>query len=499
MTLGPYRSQPSTHPLASDPTNVVGMDQIRMPSTPFIQPVAGWVWFLAFIGVVWGLTTLYPMLIAACCLALPMIASMLLFKGESPILFACCAMQWLQAVTAVIYAGFYGTRMERILMHPELEEATWLSLFSVVVLAIGMRLALESHGRGAVIAQKMEHNLDKLSVSRLYQAWWISFFIASAVHAIAWKLGGFRQFATPIFSIKWIFFYLFAYRVLARDEGYRSLIIAILVEFVSGFTGYFGSFKEVLMMFIITFATLNKKLSLRIRGMVIATVFLGFAASITWSVVKMDYRDFLLRRWGTAGGADFMTRLEAMKDLAARMDARKVEEGFTALVSRVSYIGLFGSTISWVPKSEPHSHGELWAGAIKHVVMPRILFPNKKVLDDSERARRFTGIRLAGAEEGTSIGIGYMAESYADFGRYGMFVPILLLGFLMGRIYRFFCANQNSTLLGTAIATGVLFSIILAFATSNVKILGSLITLWLAYTALNHVWGAAFIRWASRQ
>ena len=134
-------------------------------------------------------------------------------------------------------------------------------------------------------------------------------------------------------------------------------------------------------------------------------------------------------------------------------------------------------------------------GAITHVITPRFLFPDKKVLDDSARARRFTGIRLSGMEEGTSIGIGYMAESYADFGNLGMFFPIYLLGLFLGRIYQNFCLNKHTALLGAAIATAIIFSVIQAFATSNVKIVGSLIVLCLAYVSLNAAFGKGLVRW----
>ena len=55
----------------------------------------------------------------------------------------------------------------------------------------------------------------------------------------------------------------------------------------------------------------------------------------------------------------------------------------------------------------------------------------------------YTGSRVAGTEEGTSIGIGYMAESYIDFGPIYMFVPILLLGVFYGLIYRYFIARKD--------------------------------------------------------
>ena len=104
----------------------------------------------------------------------------------------------------------------------------------------------------------------------------------------------------------------------------------------------------------------------------------------------------------------------------------------------MSYVQYFALTMVNVPTSMPYEHGALWAGAIRHIVTPRIFFPNKAVLDDSERASLYTGMAVAGAEQGTSIGIGYMAESYVDFGPIGMFLPILFLGIFYGLMYRYF-------------------------------------------------------------
>ena len=93
---------------------------IRPITTGLIQPLPLWVWIVAFSGVLWGGLSIYPALTAACCLSLPIVASLLFIKGESPILFACCAMQWLQVVILVFYADFYSTPLEKIIDYPML-------------------------------------------------------------------------------------------------------------------------------------------------------------------------------------------------------------------------------------------------------------------------------------------------------------------------------------------------------------------------------------------
>lgn len=142
------------------------------------------------------------------------------------------------------------------------------------------------------------------------------------------------------------------------------------------------------------------------------------------------------------------------------------------MILRSSYVKYFGSTIANVPLIIPYENGALWSGAVKHVLMPRFLFPNKAALDDSARASYYTGVEVAGVEQGTSIGIGYMGESYIDYGPVGMFAPILLLGLFYGFIYRFFVYHHPVKVLGFAMATAILIFGAYTIETSNVKLVG---------------------------
>src|SRR5262249_38165568 len=125
-----------------------------------------------------------------------------------------------------------------------------------------------------------------------------------------------------------------------------------------------------------------------------------------------------------------------------------------------------------VPENVPYEHGTLWFGAIQHAFMPRLFFPNKPTLDDSVRTQKYTGMEVAGREQGASIGIGYIAESYIDFGRYWMLAPIFLLGVFYGLIYRFFAFRQRYGLLGVAAAIAILVFGAYSIETSNIKLIG---------------------------
>jgi hypothetical protein len=146
------------------------------------------------------------------------------------------------------------------------------------------------------------------------------------------------------------------------------------------------------------------------------------------------------------------------------------------MVLRVTYVNYFAMCLDNVPANLPHENGRLWWGAIKHVLMPRLFFPNKASINDSDRTSYYTGVMVAGEESGTSISIGYMGESYIDFGMIGMFIPVLLLGMFYGGVYRYFAQGRRLILLGFAIATTILVFGAYSLETSNIKVLGGNLT-----------------------
>jgi len=50
--------------------------------------------------------------------------------------------------------------------------------------------------------------------------------------------------------------------------------------------------------------------------------------------------------------------------------------------------------------------------------------------------RRYAGLAVAGDEEGTSIGLGYIPEFYIDFGVPGMFFALFAYGLLLGLLFQ---------------------------------------------------------------
>jgi hypothetical protein len=151
-----------------------------------------------------------------------------------------------------------------------------------------------------------------------------------------------------------------------------------------------------------------------------------------WTAIKREYRSSL-----SAGSGDQIVvigkqeQAQELRRLVSDVDRSSFDDAIDNLVVRIAYVDYFAYTIDFVPGIRPHENGRMWEAAIRHVLLPRLLYPDKPGLpDDTVIAERYTGMNLA--QPGTSITIGLPAETYVDFGFPGMLAPALILGILYG-------------------------------------------------------------------
>jgi hypothetical protein len=179
-----------------------------------------------------------------------------------------------------------------------------------------------------------------------------------------------------------------------------------------------------------------------------------------------------------------VSKKQALKKFVSyikEFDKERYKLGQEALFKRIFYLEFFSATIRMIPTYRPFMKGyNLWR-AIRHVTMPRILFPNKPPLDDSKHTIELTGIYVATAQQGTSISVGYMSELYADFGPFGMNFPLFLIGLFWGLIYRFILLTIKPNIWAFAIAVPMFF-IMYLYERDLVKLVGD--TIWFLITVL---------------
>jgi hypothetical protein len=277
-------------------------------------------------------------------------------------------------------------------------------------------------------------------------------------------------------NLKWVVVVLLMFAVTQQHRGYGYLVTVLLLETASGVLGFFSEFKAVYFVLGVVMLCAPDAFSAKRMALLVAVMVAVVALGIVWQVIKAEYREFLNQ--GTGDQVVLVSvneRVDKLQELIGALDGDAVGRGIESIVLRVSYVQYFALSLFNVPRSVPHEHGKLWGEALTHVFMPRFLFPNKAALDDSERTAYYTGVAVAGADKGTSIGIGYMGESYIDFGTTLMFVPVFLLGGLAGWAYSFCVRRAVVPLLGVAVATAILMFCGFSIAQSNIKLLGGLL------------------------
>lgn len=444
-----------------------------------------------------GLLTANPILTFAAVVIVPLIVDLTWHRGEPPILTFACLMHWVQASAAIFYTNWYHTSLYYAFGGPQLEEATWLSLVGVVALAVGVRVAMvRAPVRSVTVLQEQALSLEPV---RIFSVYALACIVSFAFATSAFVLPGITQILLGIAAVRWVFVFLLAASVFEHRRGYDFLIGCIAAELVVGLTGYFSGFKSVF--FVVAIAALMSPRALRgtrLAMLAAAAAALMFFATL-WTAIKGEYREFLSQGFTSQEiVAPLGERFGKLSDLIFDFRFADLPDAFEALVLRMSYVQYFAHTLNYVPASVPYENGKLWAGALKHIVTPRLLFPKKAIIDDSERASLYTGMQVAGREQGTSIGIGYFAESYVDFGPVWMFMPIFLLGASYGLLYRIYVTRIRYRLLGSAIMAAVLIFGGSAIETSNIKIVGGNVTLLLIMTGLYLFFGRAFMLWATR-
>lgn len=401
------------------------------------------------------------LLLALLSVAVLVAGCMLLWRpGESPILLFTFFYPWVQGSIAIYHANWLGLDIaDHTPFLGDIHAAVVMSLAGLLVLAVGMRLGAGRRRAADPFA------LHRMALSHPMRRWF-------GLYAAAWAIGflalsfarvlpGLTQPMLALAALRWAFFFMLAFAHFAHGRHRGWLFpLAFLLELATGIGGYFSDFKTV---FFVTLCAVlasrvpaSPRMVLGAGALAVVTVALGIA----WTAVKGEFRGFV------SGGqaaqivtVDYMTRVAKLYELVADLDLDALMNATGQLLRRLTYVEFFSVVLVYVPAYMPHTLGAILWDAIIRPFMPRLLFVDKDVIDDTARTNLYTG-GLAGSSEGTSISLGYIAEAYIDFGAVGMFAVLLAIGLLYGAIYRALLRWRASRgLLGMAMATAVLISV----------------------------------------
>lgn len=379
-----------------------------------------------------------PALTIACGSVFAVTIGLLWRLGEPPVLLLPTGIQLVQVVTPTFYANLLGVQIQDVsLQVGDIAESTWFALFAMLSLVVGMWST--QLGTNASAATDLHREARTWSPGSAFRFCGITIVVATGFQLLAGSFGGLAQPALAASGIQWVGIFVLACVCMAQQRGYAYLAMVACLEVVQGFTGYFSGFRIVFYVLLLGVFSARSKVRLGtiIAGLAVAGTLL--LMGIWWSAIKGEYRDFLDQ--GSKQQVvlvSFEQQIAFLANKLREVDGQTIEYGFNRLAQRLGYVDYLAAVMRNVPSTLPYEDGGRMGEALAHVLQPRLLFPDKPPLpSDTEVLEKYAGFDFgASSGAGSSVSMGYLAELYVDFGRFGAAVGMFIIGLLVGKAFR---------------------------------------------------------------
>ena len=327
----------------------------------------------------------------------------------------------------------------------------------------------------ALSLNTLKKHADRIAIDKTFRVYVISFFAMNALTGIAFLIPSLTQIFFSLANIKWFLFLLFGLQSILKNRMRKEFYIFCGLEFAMGFYSYFSGFKTII--FFIIFLLLCLLAIVRFNKMMIFVVgvALMFVAGVFWTSIKGEYRSFLNK--GNATQTVEVEKGEALDkllELSDKQNGNSFNDALESFLDRLQYTYHLAKTMDRVPSIIPHENGRNWGNTLVFVLTPRILNPDKGIYDASIKASKYTGLQYSGKRRGVSISLGYFADGYIDFGYVGMFIPLLILGFIYGSSYYFFLRKSSNNFIFNYAVVGALYMEFMSFESDNIFVAGRL-------------------------
>ena len=393
-------------------------------------------------------------------------------KDGPPVLAFAFTFHWGQIVIGLFYYAATG-REPLGMQAPLYGEMVGIGLGCVLMFITGILIG------DYVVSRKLKPQpMYETSVgwSTLLTVYVAILVFRTSLRDLAWANQGLAQGMLAITYIRFALFYLILRR-LVKAERYGVAAAFALVEVALGMTGFFAEFREPLFIAAVVLAEQFDYRRAQHWVSFAAVAAIAMFTGVLWigirgtvrenfddrtqftTTEKLSYTSNLVDTWWSGNAQDKLSSIDAFVD-------RMWDVYYPALA------------LERVPKVLPHTNGEMMMTALTHVFTPRILVPGKADIEsDSLQVRKYTGMMVAGPEQGTTISFGYEIQGYIDYGIPGLFVPVLLYAIFMGASYRFFLRMIRHRELGVAIVTVIFWMSLYGYNRAWAKMLGLSVTL----------------------
>lgn len=346
----------------------------------------------------------------------------------------------------------------------------------------------------------LRSHAQKLSIKKTFRAYLVAYFVVNTLSVIALGLGGFAQVTFSLINVKWVLFSMFGLQATLTGRMKREFYLAIALEFATGFFSYFSNFKVVFFFVAFIYLIYVRRVYFKhVLALIFFFVF-AFTMGVLWTSIKQEYRKFL--NGGTKSQVVAVSKDEAMDkilELGSAQDQATLDASVAVFLLRLQYVYHLAKTMDRVPSAIPYQQGSNWGKTLEFVLTPRALNPNKPIYDATSKTTYYTGIRYSGAKSGASFSLGYFGDSYIDFGLWGMWIPLLLLGFLYGSTYFYFLRHSSGNFVFNYAVVAGIFMEFIPFEMDSTYLLGRLFSTLLVFTILRIFFFKNFYRHISLQ
>jgi hypothetical protein len=411
-------------------------------------------------------------------------------ENESKHLLVNMLLYWAVVAILIPYAELTSKSLNDYTRYgkSDLRIASWVGLLALTFYLIGIHIVTKEI---KPVQQDSLYNILRRYNSRRLILLYVIVSLLSALFnsSIIHVPGG--QLLLAITHLKWVLLTLLIVHTIAVDNNRTLVVLLVLIEILLSFSGFWAAFKDYILVALGAYLMFSPRLSLKTYFILSIVFSVSLFFAVVWTYSKGEYRKYLTggERTQFIIEQDNLSNIQKFYEIVQRdFSSENFKENFLNglenLVYRVSYVEFLGLTMKQVPTYLPHENGNLLINAFEHILKPRILFPDKKPIYDSELTSKYTGVQFAGAEQGTSFSLGTVAESYVDFGKYYMFIPILFFGLWIGWMYKYFIVNGYNIIWGMCYSAPI-FQFAWSFPVPTAKFFGWSVTYFIGFWFLN--------------
>jgi hypothetical protein len=327
-------------------------------------------------------------------------------------------------------------------------QSLYLAVFGVAALGIGMVVA----GRWRFMES------FRLDIHQSPARWHYLRFVllAPALLRIAVPInmlgGGGRQFLAIIETIvpSVVFVILLRYYLRGKAIPVDKILLAgyaVIALLAAISSGWLGIFVGVAIMATAVYVYERRKLP-------IVAIMIGIPVVLFLQPGKENFRN---KYWRIGASESYVERFNfwmgsswsAWGDALLNADEEQARILANRTVERLSLLQQTANVMESTPERVPYQNGRLYSYMLVTFI-PRFFWPDKPSVNDSNRwyqiAYRLT---LRNELNGVSIAVGYLPESYINFGWFGPPAVMFCLGILLGLFDKFFLRPGSGLLLNS--------------------------------------------------